>query len=42
MHHPGSIGIQYAVAMGMKVVAVVAPNDHETAALAKELGASEG
>ncbi|CAF1497053.1 unnamed protein product [Adineta ricciae] len=37
----GSVAIKYAVAMGMKVLAVVAPNDQNAVNLSKEMGASE-
>ncbi|CAF1333735.1 unnamed protein product [Adineta steineri] len=37
----GSIGIKYAIAMGMKVLAVVAPDDKVAVQLAKDMGAEE-
>lgn len=35
----GSVAVRYAVAMGMRVVTVVAPNDKTAVALSKEMGA---
>lgn len=37
----GSVAVRYAVAMGMRVVTVVAPNDKTAVALSKEMGATE-
>ncbi|CAF1036765.1 unnamed protein product [Rotaria sordida] len=37
----GSVAVKYAVAMGMRVVAVVAPNDKTAVQLSKDMGAEE-
>ncbi|UJR11368.1 hypothetical protein I4U23_015548 [Adineta vaga] len=37
----GSVAVKYAIAMGMKVVAVVAPHDNIAVELSKEMGAHE-
>ncbi|CAF0993731.1 unnamed protein product [Rotaria sp. Silwood1] len=37
----GSVAVKYAVAMGMRVVTIVAPNDKVAVALSKEMGAEE-